>query len=233
MPRKKKVSQAPLLQQIKRAQQAVQQMVQQARQQARQQAVQQAAQQAPRKATKKRAKKGGITDAMKSRAATLTAAIKAGRLAVKQGIDSPTKAQGKTPRARYAKFLQIYKGARPAAASKKAAKPKVKSVRAVYQQIKGQQKFPYYLSAGYTARVGGGASGPGVIRAVPKSGATPFRRLDEDKQKDVVRFLNTEAGKSLRGKGAKRQVTFQKIKQALKTVRSGPGIAKRRQKKSA
>ena len=229
MPRKKKAAQAPLLAQIKKAQQAVQQMVQQAKQQAKAQAPKKAA-------SKKRAKKGGITDAMKSRAAMLTAAIKAGRLAAKQGITSPTMAQGKTPRARYAKFLQIYKGARPAAAaSKKAAKPKAKSVRAVYQQIKGQQKFPYYLSAGYTARVGGGASGPGVIRAVPKSGATPFRRLDEDKQKDVVRFLNTEAGKGLRGKGAKRQVTFQKIKQALKTVKTGRGIAKRKQgqKKSA
>jgi hypothetical protein len=230
MPRKKKVSQAPLLQQIKKAQQAVQQMVQQAKQQAKQQA----SAQAPKKAAKKRAKKGGITDAMKSRAAMLTAAISAGRLAAKQGITRPTMAQGKTPRDRYAKFLQIYKGARPAAAaSKKAAKPK--SVRAIYQQIKGQQKFPYYLSAGYTARVGGGASGPGTIRAVPKSGATPFSRLDEDNQKDVVRFLNTEAGKALRGKGAKRQVTFQKIKQALKTVKTGRGIAKRKQgqKKSA
>jgi hypothetical protein len=116
---------------------------------------------------------------------------------------------------------------------KKAAKPKVKTVRAVYQQIKGQQKFPYYLTAGYTARVGGGASGPGVIRAVPKTGAVPFRRLDEDKQKDVVRFLNTEAGKGLRGKGAKRQVTFQKIKQALTTVKKGPGVSKRKQQKKS
>jgi hypothetical protein len=227
MPRKKKAAQAPLLAQIKKAQQAVQQMVQQAKQQAKAQAPKKAA-------SKKRAKKGGVTDAMKARAATLTAAIKAGRMAAKQGVTSPAKAQGKTARARYAKFLQIYKGARPAAAaSKKSAKPKVKTVRKVYQQIKGQQKFPYYLSAGYTARVGGGASGPGVIRAVPKSGAVPFRRLDEDKQKDVVRFLNTEAGKGLRGKGAKRQVTFQKIKQAIKTVRTGPGIRKAKQKKSA
>jgi len=230
MPRKKKVAQAPLLAQIKKAQQAVQQMVQPAKAQAK---AQQAAP-AKKAAAKKRAKKGGVTDAMKARAATLTAAIKAGRLAAKQGLTSPAKAQGKTARARYAKFLQTYKGARPAAAaSKKSAKPKVKTVRKVYQQIKGQQKFPYYLSAGYTARVGGGASGPGVIRAVPKSGAVPFRRLDEDKQKDVVRFLNTEAGKSLRGKGAKRQVVFQKIKQALKTVRTGPGVRKAKQKKSA
>ncbi len=225
MPRKKKAAQAPLLAQIKKAQQAVQQMVQQAKQQAKAQAPKKAA-------SKKRAKKGGVTDAMKSRAATITAAIKAGRLAAKQGVTSPAKAQGQTPRARYTKFLALYKGARPAA-SKKAAKPKAKTVRAVYQQIKGQQKFPYYLTAGYTARVGGGASGPGIIRAVPKTGAVPFRRLDEDKQKDVVRFLNTEAGKGLRGKGAKRQVTFQKIKQALKTVKSGPGTAKRRQSKKS
>lgn len=229
MPRKKKAAQAPLLAQIKKAQQAVQQMVQQAKQQAKQQVKAQAPQKA---ASKKRAKKGGVTDAMKSRAATITAAIKDGRLAAKQGVTRPTEAQGKTPRARYAKFLQIYKNARPAA-SKKAATPKAKTVRAVYQQIKGQQKFPYYLTAGYTARVGGGASGPGIIRVVPKTGAAPFRRLDEDKQKDVVRFLNTEAGKALRGKGAKRQVTFQKIKQALTTVKKGPGVAKRRQSKKS
>jgi hypothetical protein len=75
-----------------------------------------------------------------------------------------------------------------------------------------------------------------VVRVIPKSGALPFRRLDEGDQRAVVQFLNTEGGKTLRGKGAKRQVTFQKIKQAIKTVRTGPGVSKpkqTKQKKSA
>ena len=224
MPRKKKAAQAaPLVQQIKQAQKIVQQLAQQAKQQAKAQQVKQQV----KTASKKRAKAGGVTDAMKSRASAITAAIKGGRLAAKQGLTSPTEAQGKTARARYAKFLQVYKKTR-VAAPKKATKARAKSVRTVYQQIKGQQKFPYYLSAGYTARVGGGASGPGVIRAVPKSGALPFRSLDEDKQRGVVRFLNTEAGSGLRGKGAKKKVVFQEIKKVINIVKTGAGVPKKK-----
>jgi hypothetical protein len=246
MPRKKKAAQAaPLIQQIKKAQQQMaQQMAQQIKQQAKaqqvvQQLVQKAKQQsvkAPASTTasaKKRAKAGGVTDAMRDRASAIVKAISEDRLPVKQGVTKPAEAQGKTPRARHEKFLMIYKGAKIAAPKKGA---KSKTVRAVYQQIKGQQKLPYFLSAGYTARVGGGASGPGVIRVIPKSGALPFRRLDEGDQRAVVQFLNTDGGKTLRGKGAKRQVTFQKIKQAIKTVRTGPGVSKpkqTKQKKSA
>ena len=237
MPRKKKAAQAaPLVQQIKQAQKIVQQLAQQAKQQAKaQQVKQQVKVQQAKTASKKRAKAGGVTDAMRERAALLVAAIKSGRLAAKQGVTKPAEAQGKTPRDRYVKFIAMHKKARVSAAPS-AKKTKTKTVRTVYQQIKGQKKFPYFLSAGYTARVGGGASGPGVVRVIPKSGALPFRRLEEDDQRAVVQFLNTEGGKTLRGKGAKRQVTFQKIKQAIKTVRTGPGVSKpkqAKQKKSA
>jgi hypothetical protein len=228
MPRKKKAAQAaPLIQQIKKAQQQmVQQMAQQIKQQAKaQQIVQQLVQKAKQQSveapasttasTKKRAKAGGVTDAMRARALTLVNAISEGHLPVKQGVTKPTEAKGGTARARYQKFLSIYKGARP-------SKPKAvraKSVRTVYQQITGQQKLPYYLVPGYTSRVGGGASGPGVIRAGPKSGAASFRSLDESKQREIVRFLNTEAGKALRGKGAKRQVVFQQIEVVIRPER--------------
>jgi hypothetical protein len=235
MPRKKKAAQAaPLIQQIKKAQQQMaQQMAQQIKQQAQQikqqakaqQIVQQLVQKAKQQSveapasttasTKKRAKAGGVTGAMRVRAKAIVDAISEGHLPVKQGVTKPTEAPGKTPSARYQKFLSIYKSARP-------SKPKAvraKSVRTVYQQIPGQQKFPYYLVPGYTSRVGGGASGPGVIRAVPKSGATSFRSLDESKQREIVRFLNTEAGKALRGKGAKRQVVFQQIEVVIRPER--------------
>jgi hypothetical protein len=227
MPRKKKAAQAaPLVQQIKQAQKIVQQLAQQAKQQAKaQQVKQQVRTQQVKTASKKRAKAGGVTDAMRERAVLLVAAIKSGRLAAKQGVTKPAEAQGKTARDRYVKFIAMYKRASAAPPAKKA---KTKTVRTVYQQIKGQQKFPYFLSAGYTARVGGGASGPGVVRAVPKSGATPFRRLEEDQQKDVVRFLNTEAGKGLRGKGAKKKVVFQEIKKAINIVKTGAGVPKKK-----
>ena len=181
----------------------------------------------------KRAKKGTVTDNLRSRAATLANAIRGGRVAVRQGVKSPKDAAGQTNRAKYQKFMAVYKGVRiPKKA--KGAMPKTPSY--VYKLIPGQQsrqKFPYYLAAGYTSRVGGGATGPGVVRVIPKTGATPFRSLDESKQREIVSFLNGDAGKALRGKGAKRKVTFQAIKQVIKAVRTGPGTAKKKQKASA
>ena len=185
----------------------------------------------------KRAKKGTVTDALRSRAATLASAIRSGRVPVRQGVTSPKDVTTqKTSRAKHQKFMAIYKGVR-IPKKVEAKKPKVsKNPSAVYKLIPGQQsrqKFPYYLASGYTSRVGGGATGPGVVRVIPKTGATPFRSLDESKQREIVSFLNGDAGKALRGKGAKRKVTFQAIKQVIKAVRTGPGTAKKKQKASA
>ena len=220
MPRKKKAAQAaPLFQQIKQAQKIVQQMVQQAKQQAKtQQVVQQLVQKAKQQSVKapastKRAKANGVTDAMRERAALLVAAIKSGRLAAKQGVTKPAEAQGKTPRDRYVKFIAMHKKARVSSAS--TPKAKAKSVKIIYQQVRGPGSLPYYLASGYTSRVGGGASGPGVIRAVPGSGALPFRRLDEDEQRQIVSYLNSESGSVLRGPGAKKKVKFQEIMKVL------------------
>ena len=212
MPRKKKAAQAaPLVQQIK---QAVQQLVQQAKQQAKaQQVKQQVKVQQAKTASKKRAKADGVTDAMRERAALLVAAIKSGRLAAKQGVTKPAEAQGKTARDRYVKFIAMHKKARVSSAS--TPKAKAKSVKTIYQQVRGPGSLPYYLASGYTSRVGGGASGPGVIRAVPGSGALPFRRLDEDEQRQIVSYLNSGFGSVLRGPGAKKKVNFQEIMKVL------------------
>lgn len=119
--------------------------------------------------------------------------------------------------------------------AKRASKPKAQrkqsgllgaktptGLRYEYRLVPGRQgadKFPYYLSPGFTSRVGGGAGGPGVIRAIPKSGAPPFASLDADRQREIVRFLNSEAGKGLRSPGAKRKIEYQKIRQVIKTVK--------------
>ena len=132
------------------------------------------------------------------------------------------------------------------AKTKRASKPKAQrkqsgligaktptGLRYEYRLVPGRQgadKFPYYLSPGYTSRVGGGASGPGVIRAIPKSGAPPFANLDASRQREIVSFLNSEAGKSLRSPGAKRKVAFQQIVKVAKTTKT---YAKARTKKSA
>ena len=183
--------------------------------------------------TKKRAKKGTVTTTLSSRAKRLANAIKAGRVQARQGVRSVTQAQGATKRAKYQKFLALYEGVR--IPSKPVAK-KVKSPRYNYRLVpgvQGQSKYPYYLAAGFTSRVGGGATGPGVVRAIPKSGAPPFRSLSEEQQRKIVAFLNSAEGKKLRGKGAKRAVSFQAVKQALKTVRTGPGVGKAKKAASA
>jgi len=103
-------------------------------------------------------------------------------------------------------------------------------VRLSYRLIPGRQgvdKFPYYLSPGYTARVGGGATGPGVIRVVTGSGATPFSRLSKDRQYEIIRFLNSDNGSDLRSEGAKRKIVAQQIMAAIKTTKTGPGIKKK------
>lgn len=135
---------------------------------------------------------------------------------------------------RYQMFLQFYKpllkkagystargtmgkltkaGRRMLSASKSTGRKKSvrKSVKARFQAIKQQGKFPYYLAKGSVRRIGGGPGGPGVVRVVPGKGATPFSRLSDSEKKKVLNYLNTDNGKSLRGRGAKRKVDVQGI----------------------
>jgi hypothetical protein len=119
------------------------------------------------------------------------------------------------------------------AKSKSRKKSARKSVKARYQAIKQQGKLPYYLAKGYVRRIGGGPGGPGVVRVVPGSGATPFSRLSEAEKRKVLNYLNTDNGKSLRGKGAKRKVDVQGIINLKANEKAAKQQARRRAKAAA
>jgi hypothetical protein len=86
-----------------------------------------------------------------------------------------------------------------------------KSVAKRFSAIKQQGKVPYYLAKGSVRRIGGGPSGPGVVRVIPGSKATPFNKLSDAEKRRVLNYLNSENGKSLRGPGAKRAVDVQGV----------------------
>lgn len=135
----------------------------------------------------------------------LVAGIKAGKIVAKQGKSKPADYTTGTRRQKYERFAALYRGVR-ISKKKGAARP---SVSKAYAQLQGT-KYPYYLSRGYTVKtfkVGGGPSGPGLIRAIPGSGAQSFRDLPAGQQAKVVKFLNG-AGASLRSKGARKQVNL-------------------------
>ena len=93
-------------------------------------------------------------------------------------------------------------------------------MKSAYAAIKQQGKMPYYLAPGYTRVVAGGAGGPGRVLTVPGSGATPFSKLSDEQKRSVLRWLNSDAGKKMRAKGAKRVVQQQKVISA-KSVTKG------------
>jgi len=86
-----------------------------------------------------------------------------------------------------------------------------KSVAKRFSAIKQQGTVPYYLAKGSVRRIGGGPSGPGVVRVIPGSKATPFNQLSDAEKRRVLNYLNSENGKSLRGPGAKRAVDVQGV----------------------
>jgi hypothetical protein len=154
---------------------------------------------------------------------------------------------------RYQMFLQFYKpllkkagystargtmgkltkaGRRMFSASK-SKKSVRKSVKARFQAIKQQGKFPYYLAKGSVRRIGGGPGGPGVVRVVPGKGATPFSRLSDSEKKKVLNYLNTDNGKSLRGRGAKRKVDVQGIINLKAKEKAAKQAARQRAKAAA
>jgi len=152
-------------------------------------------------AGKKKSRKS-LPKSMRSRVAKLVAGIKAGRIAVRQGLSKPSDAKGDTARARYENFLSAYKKVSTAKRKKG-----VSALLERYKAIPQASRMPYYLQAGFF--VGGGPNGPGIIRTIPKrySGvaAMPFSKLDKAGQKKVIAFLNGP-GKALRSKGAKKDV---------------------------
>ena len=133
------------------------------------------------------------------------------------GLGFGAGARGKVPKGKVLVGKQLKSAPRK---SKSKGKSKV-SVKAAFAAIKQQGKMPYYLAPGYTRVVGGGASGPGRVLTVPGSGATPFAKLSDDQKRSVLRWLNSEAGKKMRAKGAKRVVQQQKVISASKSVTKG------------
>ena len=181
-----------------------------------------------------------VTKPLRSRAGKLMRAIKSGKIAAKQGKSSPqdfTSIEGN--RSKYEAFVKLYEGVVVGRKSRKSTKPKRVSVKARFQSIKGQ-KYPYQLKKGYRIPykvVGGGGKGAGIIKTIPGSKATPFSKLSDAEQAQVVAFLNSEEGKMLRSKGAPKVVSLQKIKaqaaaqmQRRKSVKSRKSAKSRKQK---
>jgi len=125
-------------------------------------------------------------------------------------------ARGKVPKGKALVGKQLKSAPR-----KSKSKSRKVSVKSAYSAIKQQGKMPYYLAPGYTRVVGGGASGPGRVLTVPGSGATPFGKLSDEEKRKVLRWLNSDAGKKMRAKGAKRVVQQQKVISASKSVTKG------------
>lgn len=136
-------------------------------------------------------------------------------------------ARGKVPKGK----VLVGKELQPAP-RKASSKSRSVSVKTAYAAIKQQGKMPYYLAPGYTRVVGGGASGPGRVLAVPGSGAPAFSKLPEEEQRKILRWLNSDAGKKLRAKGAKRVVEQQKVLAAKKAVTKRPGTRKAKKPKA-
>jgi len=151
-----------------------------------------------------RKSKGKLPKSVKARAAKIVAGIKADKIAMKQGKSKPADYAGIDTRAKYDHFIALYAGVRITKGRSK-AKAKGASITDIYNTITSTHKRPYYLSSGYRVQsfvVGGGKSGPGVIRSIPGSGAKGFKQLTEPQQRGVLAFLNTAQGQQLRSKGA-------------------------------
>lgn len=143
------------------------------------------------------------------------------------GLGFGAGARGKVPKGK----ILVGKELQPAPRKAK-SKSRSVSVKNAYAAIKQQGKMPYYLAPGYTRVVGGGAGGPGRVLAVPGSGAPAFSKLPEEEQSKILRWLNSDAGKKLRAKGAKRVVEQQKVLAAKKAVTKRPGTRKAKKPKA-
>jgi hypothetical protein len=192
---------------------------------AKQQAKQQAKTTAKKRKSSKSKKSMGapLTANQRKDVTRIAKLIKDGTIAAQGQVTTYSKAAGTTRQKKAAAFIKKYTpkvkaaglkiGAGEVGLAKKARKVTKKrsmSVSKRYASITGQKK-PYYVSKGRTYRIGGGASGPGVVRVVPKTGAQPFKSLSADEKRAVAQFLVTPEGKKLRGKGAKRTIVVQQL----------------------
>jgi hypothetical protein len=175
--------------------------------------------------SKKNSSKGSaLTPNQRKDVSQIAKLINNGTITAQGDTTTYSKATGATRRKKASAFIKMYEAKVKAAGLKIAAgevgkakktpkrtrKPKRLSVTKRYETIKGQKK-PYYISKGRTIRVGGGASGPGVVRAIPKSGVDSFKKLTPDERRAVAQFLASDDGKKLRSRGAKRTVVVQQL----------------------
>lgn len=169
-------------------------------------------------------KRGSIPKALLKRSRAIAAAIKRGDVAVKQQISKASDYSSGTPKERHQKFVAKYSGAR---VSKRKGGAKRQSVKKIFAQMQGN-KYPYYLSSGYkvkTFTVGGGKSGPGIIRSIPGSKAPPFSGLTKTEQAKIAKFLNTAQGQALRAKGAKKTVDLEAMRKIKAQKKAKKGTA--------
>jgi len=148
---------------------------------------------------------GRVPKAMKARSDKLVRGIEAGKVQVREGWRKPSDVPSQSAKERYALFNVAYEDVRILRKSSRSGSGLVEA----YASISGD-KAPYFLQAGYTRSVGGGARGPGVVRAIPGMKAKPFRSLTDADQLAVARFLNG-AGQALRGEGAPKKVDLAAI----------------------
>lgn len=183
----------------------------------------------PSKKPSRKAKRGTkLTKSLKSRVAILVRAIKDGRISSKKGIKSPSAYKTGTARERAQKFVALYEGVVAKSRRKKAAVAKA-GLKTVYAGISGSKK-PYYLGKGYHVsayNVGGGARGPGIVKAIPGSGAKPFSTLGGDAQAAVANFLN-KGGAKLRSKGAPKVVDLGAIRALAQAAKKRTSSGKKK-----
>ncbi len=151
--------------------------------------------------------------------------IKKGTIVEKQGKKTYKSYKQGSDHAKAKKFIALYKSAvkqaglsvrsideigkkKPARKTKKSPR---KSMRTLYGQATAQNKAPYYVSKGRTVKIGGGATGPGVIRKIAGQQGPSFKSLPADERRAIINYLASEQGRKLRGPGARKKVVVQKL----------------------
>jgi hypothetical protein len=180
----------------------------------------------PKAATTTGTKAKSLSAALRKDTMRIKKLIKDGTIAAAQQqgkkVTTYTEASGADRVAKAKKFVALHKqrvkakglktGVGSVGLKKKARKSAKKlSISKRYQAITSQSKEPYYISKGRTYKVGGGATGPGIIRKVRGQTAVPFKKLSAPERKAVAQFLATPQGKRLRGPKARRKVVVQQL----------------------
>jgi hypothetical protein len=180
----------------------------------------------PKAATTTGTKAKSLSAALRKDTMRIKKLIKDGTIAAAQQqgkkVTTYTEASGADRVAKAKKFVALHKqrvkakglktGVGSVGLKKKARKaPKRQPIKTRYTSIKAQGKQPYYISKGRTIKVGGGATGPGIIRKIRGQEGESFKKLSADERKAVAQFLASPQGKRLRGPKARRTVVVQQL----------------------